>query len=235
MQVIFYATPIGRVPVREWLESFRDQSTRVRTEPRIDRLRMGNAGDRRALGGGLLELRLHVGAGYRVYHSEVGDSLLVLLTGGDKSSRSSGIVRAREYLREFQSRGPQEGRHTLPSTTTSPSAFATTPPRRCSSTPRCSTTRNPETSRPSCSRCARSSRLAGELRPLPLPQGLRRRARSACLLAPTPPSRASSRFGSCPGDSARRPDHPSPIAPLTIAPAAREPLREPLAAGARPS
>lgn len=83
---------------RAWFESLRDASTRRRILARVDRLATGNFGDHKALGDGLSELRLFFEAGYRIYYTQRGQQIILLLTGGDKSSQSRDIQNAREIL-----------------------------------------------------------------------------------------------------------------------------------------
>ena len=66
-QVEFYRTSNGRKPFSEWLLSIQDQSTRRRIRARLTQLEYGNFGDSTFIGGGVFELRLHFGAGYRIY------------------------------------------------------------------------------------------------------------------------------------------------------------------------
>jgi len=61
---------------------------------RLDRVALGNLGDVRAVGGGLSELRIDHGPGYRVYLTQRGPILVILLCGGDKSSQERDIRRA---------------------------------------------------------------------------------------------------------------------------------------------
>lgn len=68
----------------------------------LDRLRSGLLDDAKPLGSGVIELRIHLGAGYRVYYSQVGNTLLLLLAGGDKSTQSRDIRRATALLREWR-------------------------------------------------------------------------------------------------------------------------------------
>lgn len=68
---------------------------------RLDRLRAGNPGDVKPVGGGISELRIDYGPGYRVYYQQRGDVLIVLLFGGDKSSQARDIKRARELAEEW--------------------------------------------------------------------------------------------------------------------------------------
>jgi putative addiction module killer protein len=71
---------------------------------RIDRLSLGNFGDCKALGGGLFELRIDWGPGYRVYYALIGRACVLLLCGGDKRKQVSDIRRALEYLKDYRER-----------------------------------------------------------------------------------------------------------------------------------
>lgn len=77
-----------------WLDGLRDAVSRARVQVRVDRLVHGTPGDHRSLGGGLWELRVHAGPGYRVYYAR-DDLGLVILLGGDKGSQPRDIARAR--------------------------------------------------------------------------------------------------------------------------------------------
>lgn len=68
---------------------------RIRIQIRIDRLLNGNPGDVKALGGGLNELRVDHGPGYRIYFQQRGQLLVILLCGGDKSTQHADIEKAR--------------------------------------------------------------------------------------------------------------------------------------------
>lgn len=69
---------------------------------RVRRLAFGNPGDVKPVGGGLCELRIHSGPGYRVYFTQRGDTLIVLLCGGDKGSQARDITIARSLARELE-------------------------------------------------------------------------------------------------------------------------------------
>lgn len=83
------------VVFRDWLAELRDREARVRIQYRIDRLSQGNLGDVKPVGGGVGELRITYGPGYRLYFVQRGPLLIVLLCGGDKSSQSRDIATAR--------------------------------------------------------------------------------------------------------------------------------------------
>jgi putative addiction module killer protein len=80
---------------RKWLEGLRDQRARGAIVARLDRLSYGHAGDVEPVGDGVSELRVHYGPGYRVYFRRRGDTIVILLCGGDKSSQARDIKRAK--------------------------------------------------------------------------------------------------------------------------------------------
>jgi putative addiction module killer protein len=79
---------------RDWIDSLKDQAGRARILMRVDRLIHGNPGSHRKLTHGVSELKIDVGPGYRVYYTQRGDVLLILLAGGDTSSQAKDIARA---------------------------------------------------------------------------------------------------------------------------------------------
>ena len=79
---------------REWINSLRDRVGRARIQVRVDRLVHGNPGQHRMLGGGVSELKIDFGPGYRVYYTERKGVLIVLLAGGDKSPQQNDIENA---------------------------------------------------------------------------------------------------------------------------------------------
>ena len=76
-----------------------DNQARARILARIDRLAVGNSGDSKLLRGGVSELRIDWGPGYRVYYAMIGKTCVLLLCGGDKRKQSSDVEREIEYLR----------------------------------------------------------------------------------------------------------------------------------------
>lgn len=101
-EVEIYQTPSGREPFTEWLESLRDGLGRSAILARVARARLGNLGDHKSVGQGVIEMRVKVGPGYRVYLGLHGQELIVLLCGGDKGSQSRDIPLAQEYWSEWR-------------------------------------------------------------------------------------------------------------------------------------
>ena len=94
----------GKAPFEQCMQSLRDRQTKARILTHIDRLRLGNFGDCESVGGGVYELRIHVGPGFRVYYGLQGEKIVLLLCGGDKSTQARDIESAQAYWREFQQR-----------------------------------------------------------------------------------------------------------------------------------
>ena len=82
-----------------WFRRIRDRQARVRIDSRIRRLSLGNPGDVRPVGGGVSEIRIDYGPGYRLYFTRRGEALVILLAGGDKDSQELDIRRALELAR----------------------------------------------------------------------------------------------------------------------------------------
>jgi putative addiction module killer protein len=79
-----------------WLDGLADPTVRGVVVARIKRLELGLVGDAVTVGDGVVELRIHVGAGWRVYFTQRGTQLIVLLVGGSKRSQKRDIKRAKE-------------------------------------------------------------------------------------------------------------------------------------------
>src|SRR5476649_867474 len=79
-----------------WLRALRDRAARTKILVRIDRLTLGNPGDVRAVGGGISEMRIDHGPGYRACFTQRGPVLIIILCGGDKDRQERDIRRAKE-------------------------------------------------------------------------------------------------------------------------------------------
>lgn len=78
----------------DWLRSLRDRRAQQRIAMRIARVESGLIGDSKSVGGGVAELRIDYGPGYRLYYTKRGDAIILLLCGGDKSSQQRDIAKA---------------------------------------------------------------------------------------------------------------------------------------------
>ena len=87
---------------RDWIDTLKDRAGRARILVRVDRLVHGNPGPHRNLTDSVSELKIDVGPGYRVYYTQRGTRLLLLLVGGDKSSQQRDIAKALELAQNFQ-------------------------------------------------------------------------------------------------------------------------------------
>ena len=82
-----------------WFSSLRDRKARARIDVRIRRLSLGNPGDVKPIGGGVSELRIDYGPGYRVYFVQRGVTVILLLAGGNKRTQDRDIKKALELAR----------------------------------------------------------------------------------------------------------------------------------------
>jgi putative addiction module killer protein len=86
----------------KWESKLKDKRVKAIIASRIFRLANGLAGDITPVGGGISELRIHYGAGYRVYLKQRGDELIILLCGGDKKTQSKDIQIAKELMKNWE-------------------------------------------------------------------------------------------------------------------------------------
>jgi putative addiction module killer protein len=105
--VRIYRTPDRREPFLFWLTGLRDERARQKIQARVGRLRLGNFGQTRSLGGGIHELKIDYGPGYRVYFAHDGLRVVILLCGGDKTTQQADIRNSKVYWLQYQ----QEKKH----------------------------------------------------------------------------------------------------------------------------
>jgi putative addiction module killer protein len=86
---------------RKWRLRLKEERVRVLIASRLDRLAYGNAGDVKPVGHGISELRIDSGPGYRIYFQKKGNTVIVLLCGGDKSTQAKDIATAKRLLAEW--------------------------------------------------------------------------------------------------------------------------------------
>ena len=104
IEIRYYQNAEGERPFIEWLQALQDQQAGARVRIRLDRLALGNFGDCEPVGGGVTELRIHWGPGYRVYCARLGQVIVLLLCGGDKRTQKKDIKRAKDYLEDYKAR-----------------------------------------------------------------------------------------------------------------------------------
>jgi putative addiction module killer protein len=86
---------------RKWRTKLKDERARGLIASRLDRLAYGHAGDARPVGEGISELRTHHGPGYRIYFHQRGNTVVILLCGGNKSTQTKDIKTARRLASEW--------------------------------------------------------------------------------------------------------------------------------------
>lgn len=104
IELLRYQRDDGREPFSEWLTGLRDKIAQARIRVRLRQVEAGNFGDCEPVGEGVIELRIHLGAGYRVYCGRHGKTVVLLLCGGDKGSQVADIKRAKEMWSEWKRR-----------------------------------------------------------------------------------------------------------------------------------
>lgn len=104
IELLRYQRADGREPFTNWLNGLRDKIAQARIRIRLRQVQAGNFGDCEPVGEGVIELRVHVGAGYRVYCARHGKTIVLLLCGGDKGSQTADIKRAKELWSEWKRR-----------------------------------------------------------------------------------------------------------------------------------
>ncbi len=104
IEIRYYENAEGSRPILDWIEGLKDKKTRAVIKARIARLATGNFGDCKALRGGVQELRIHFGPGYRLYLSRQRDVLVLMLSGSDKSDQDKEIDQAIKYLEDWKKR-----------------------------------------------------------------------------------------------------------------------------------
>jgi putative addiction module killer protein len=100
----YFVDSSGRIIFDEWLDRIADRHALARIATRIESLKLGAFGDCKPLREGVWELRIDYGAGYRLYYSMVGKTIVLLLCGGDKQKQHADIERAVNYLKDYKRR-----------------------------------------------------------------------------------------------------------------------------------
>jgi putative addiction module killer protein len=99
-----YIDSAGKDVLLEWQRKLRDSIAKMSIDRRIFRLELGNFGDHKFCRDGVWELRVDVGAGYRIYYAFEGNDIILLLCAGDKRTQDTDIARACAYWQDWQRR-----------------------------------------------------------------------------------------------------------------------------------
>ena len=103
-RLLNYETSGGDSPFEAWLDSLKDAKVRSIIRVRLDRLALGLLGDHHDVGGGVWELQIDFGPGYRVYYGEWKGYVVILLLGGTKRGQNRDIEMAKRYFDDFRRR-----------------------------------------------------------------------------------------------------------------------------------
>lgn len=108
IEIGYYLTASGKNAFESWLLSLRNNKAEAKIDARLIRLMQGNFGDCKPVGGGVWEMRIDWGPGYRVYYSMIGRQCVLLLGGGDKRKQSADISTAIERLNDYEIRSAKQ-------------------------------------------------------------------------------------------------------------------------------
>jgi putative addiction module killer protein len=107
-EIRHYLTEADKDIYLDWLTKVQDSVAKVAIIRRINRVELGNFGDHKPCNEGVWELRIDVGAGYRVYYAISGKEVVLLLCGGNKRTQTADIKQAIEYWKDWQRRTKDE-------------------------------------------------------------------------------------------------------------------------------
>jgi len=110
LELRHYQTAAGERLFAYWLQGLKDRQARARIDARLARVAAGNLGDVGPVGEGVMELRVDWGPGYRVYFARLGQVILLLLCGGDKTTQQKDIKHAKAYFEDFKARTAKKKR-----------------------------------------------------------------------------------------------------------------------------
>jgi len=92
----------GSAPFVDWFSTLRDRNAHARISARLNRVKLGNFGVVKALGNGVMELKIDYGPGYRIYYAMNDKTVVLLLIGGDKSTQNQDVKIAKSYWQRQQ-------------------------------------------------------------------------------------------------------------------------------------
>ena len=104
-EIKIYQTSSRKRPFDKWLNDLTDRKAQIAIDLRLERIRLGNLGQNKSLGGGVYELKIDLGPGFRIYYGKIGLQVILLLCAGDKRSQQKDIILAKKYFQDFKTRG----------------------------------------------------------------------------------------------------------------------------------
>jgi putative addiction module killer protein len=107
VRILHYLDAHGKDHYQEWVNSLRDRQAKIAVIRRVARLETGLPGDHQSVRDGVQELRIDIGAGYRIYYAFVGQTIILLTCGGSKQSQKRDINSAIKMLRDWKKRNDQ--------------------------------------------------------------------------------------------------------------------------------
>ena len=94
---------IETIEYSKWFDKLKDGKAKAKIDVRVRRIAaQDHFGDFKPVGDGICELRIDYGPGYRIYYTQRGEDIVLLLIGGDKSTQQSDIKRAKQILANYQ-------------------------------------------------------------------------------------------------------------------------------------
>jgi putative addiction module killer protein len=103
MRLLTYVAPTGRRPFDQWFSAL-DATAAAKVSDALDRVAAGHEGNLKPLGGGLHEVKIDFGPGYRVYFGRIEQAIILLLGGGTKQAQRRDIAHARTRWADYQQR-----------------------------------------------------------------------------------------------------------------------------------
>lgn len=98
-----------KIPFHDWLWD-QDQTVRNIIRRRIDRLSLGNFSNSKPIGGGVYEIVIDQGPGYRIYYAMIGVKIVLVMCVGDKRTQQKDIEKAKDYFKDYKVRGKDHGK-----------------------------------------------------------------------------------------------------------------------------
>jgi putative addiction module killer protein len=99
-RIKYYRTADEKVPFLEWFQNLRDITVKDEIRSRLNRVKLGNYGDWKSIGGGVSELRFR--SGVRIYYAEIAAMIILLLCGGNKKTQDDDIIKAKAYWKDLK-------------------------------------------------------------------------------------------------------------------------------------